>query len=114
MNDAKRRLPYTELTVGNKVYMLRLTALSAVRLEERLGMSVYRALEQTDEVKIVAELLYALVEGLKPEFTKQDTYALIDDIISEGGSLAAINTAIAEALKVSGFFGEAPGRQESL
>lgn len=101
------KLPYTELSVGGKTFLLRLTALSAVRLEERLGMSVYKALELTDHVKIISEFIYALVEGLRPEFTKQDAYALIDDYISEGGSLASLNERIAEALELSGFFGQA-------
>ena len=105
--DNGRKLPYTELTVGGKIYLLRLTALSAVRLEERLGMSVYKAIGQTDEMKVISELIYALIEGMKPEFTKQDAYALIDDYVSEGGTLASLNKVIAEALSVSGFFGQA-------
>ena len=100
-------LPYTELSVGGRVYMLRLTALSAVRLEERLGMSVYKAVEKTDEMKIISELLYALIEGLRPEFTRQDVYSLIDDYISGGGTIVSLNNAIAEALRISGFFAEA-------
>ncbi|MBR5088926.1 MAG: hypothetical protein IK093_05820 [Ruminiclostridium sp.] len=111
MNENK--LPYTELTAGGRTYLLRLTALSAVRLEERLGMSVYKALEKTDEIKTVSELLYALIEGLRPEFTKQDTYLLIDDFISGGGTLSSLNGKIAEALKISGFFGKASGARES-
>ncbi len=110
----KNRLPYTELTVGGKTYMLRLTALSAVRLEERLGTSVYAALEKTDEMRVLSELVYALVESLRPEFTKQDAYALIDDFVSAGGTLAGLARAVAEALKISGFFGEAPAAQASL
>ena len=113
-NCTKTRLPYTELNVGGKVYLLRLTALSAVRLEERLGMSVYDAVERTGEVRIVSELIYALIEGLRPEFTKQDAYSLIDDYISEGGTLISLNGIIAKALGVSGFFGEASAPQESL
>ena len=113
-NCTKNKLPYTELEVGGKVFLLRLTALSAVRLEERLGMSVYDAVERTGEMKIVSELLYALIEGLRPEFTKQDAYSLIDDFISEGGTLLSLNGVIAKALGVSGFFGEASVRQESL
>ena len=105
MSENRIRLPYTELSAGGKIYLLRLTALSAVRLEERLGMSVYKALERTDEVKMIAELLFALIEGLKPEFTKQDVYAVIDDYISEGKTIASLDREIAEALKNSGFFG---------
>ena len=113
MNGNEKRLPYTELSVGGKIYLLRLTALSAVRLEERLGMSVYKAAERSDEMKIISELIYALTEGMKPEFTRQDAYALIDDYISEGGTLASLNRIIADALRASGFFGLASGVQES-
>lgn len=113
MTDNTRKLPYTELEAGGKIYLLRLTALSAVRLEERLGMSVYKALERADEVKIEAELLYALIEGLRPEFTKQETFTVIDDYISGGGTLASLNSVIAKALEMSGFFGQASAAPRS-
>ena len=109
----KTALPYTELSVGEKIYLLRLTALSAVRLEERLGMSVYGAAEHIDEMKVMSEFIFALVEGYRPEFTKQDTYALIDDYISEGGDLRTLAEKIAEALRISGFFGGASGAREN-
>ncbi len=113
MSENGLKLPYTELEAGGKTYLLRLTALSAARLEERLGMSVYKALERADEVRIMAELLYALIEGLRPEFTKQDTFAVIDDHISSGGTLASLNNIIAKALEISGFFGQAPAAPRS-
>ena len=109
----KNKLPYTELDAGGKIYLLRLTALSAVRLEERLGMSVYDAVGKTDEVKILSELLYALIEGLRPEFTLQDTYTVIDEFISSGSTLKDLVRIIADALRISGFFGQASGAQES-
>lgn len=115
MQEKNISLPYTELSAGGKRYLLRLTALSAVRLEERIGMSVYNALVRTDEVKIISELVFALIEGLKPEFTKQDAYAVIDDYISEGGTLVSLNKEIAEALKRSGFFAaDIPAPQNTL
>ena len=107
------RMPYTELTVGGAVYMLRLTALSAARLEERIGMSVYKAVENADKVSVAAELLYALIEGLRPEFTKRETFEVIDGFIGEGGTLPELGIVIAEALRNSGFFGEASPRQAS-
>ena len=113
MTEKTRKLPYTELEAGGKTYLLRLTALSAARLEERLGMSVYKALERADEVKIAAEILYALIEGLRPEFTKQETFTVMDDYISAGGTLASLNNEIAKALEVSGFFGQASAVQRS-
>ena len=113
MSNNGYKLPYKELEAGGRSYLLRLTAMSAVRLEERLGMSVYKAIERTDEVKIIAELLYALIEGLKPEFTRQETFDVIDDYIAEGGSLAALNKEIAEALEISGFFGQASPAPQS-
>ncbi len=101
------RLPYTEFTVGGKTYMLRLPALSAARFEERTGMSVYGAVGGCDKVSNAAELLYSLIESVKPEFTKQDTFALIDEYIAEGGTLLSLNEVIAKALGNSGFFAEA-------
>jgi len=108
-----RNLPYAELNAGGKIYLLRLTALSAVRLEERLGMSVYEAVGKTDEMKIISELLYALIEGLKPEFSLRDAYSVIDEYVSGGGTLRSLVNVIAEALKISGFFGQDTGAPES-
>ena len=113
MNDNKTALPYTELAAGDRTYLLRLTALSAARLEERLGMSVYRAAEHMDEIRTVAEFVYAMIEGLRPEFTRSEAYTVIDDFISAGGTLAQLNERIAEALKISGFFGAASGAPEN-
>ena len=107
MKENTAALPYTELTAGDRTYLLRLTALSAARLEERLGMSVYRAAEHMDEIRTVAEFVYALIEGLRPEFARSEAYAVIDDFISAGGTLAQLNEHIAQALRVSGFFGAA-------
>ena len=114
MEDNTKRLPYTELTVGGKTYLLRLTSLSAIRLEERLGMSVYDALGKTNEMKILSEMIYALIESLRSEFTRADTYSLIDDFVSEGGTLLSLAHIAADALKISGFFGAAPAARESL
>ncbi len=111
MNEKNVRLPYTELTVAGKIYLLRLTALSAARLEERLGMSVYKAVGRIDEMKILSELLYALIESMRPEFSRQEAYTLIDDYISEGGSVASLGSVIAAALGNSGFFGQASQTQ---
>ncbi|MBQ3842138.1 MAG: hypothetical protein II820_05565 [Ruminiclostridium sp.] len=113
MNENKAALPYTELTAGDRTYLLRLTALSAARLEERLGMSVYKAAERMDEIKIVSEFVYALIEGLRPEFTRNEAYTVIDDFISAGGTLAQLNGYIAAALEISGFFGQASTAQGS-
>ncbi len=107
------KLPFAELTVGEKTYMLRLTALAAVRLEEKLGCSVYKALERIDEISVLTEILYALIESYRPEMTKSDLYAIFDDYITSGGTVSSLNEKIAEALRISGFFGTASKVQES-
>ncbi|MGN0657905.1 MAG: hypothetical protein ACI4KR_14045 [Ruminiclostridium sp.] len=106
-------LPFTELEVGGKTYMLRLTALAALRLEERLGCSVYAAIKRTEEIKITIELLYSLIESLRPEFKRSDACEVFDEYINEGGTVASLNGVIAKALKSSGFFGGASPVQES-
>lgn len=99
-------LPYTDFTVGGKNYMLRLTARSAVRLEERLGCSVYEGAKRLTEMKVVIDFLFALIESLSPEITKNAVYLLYDEYITEGGTLRRLNEIIAEALGRSGFFDE--------
>ena len=107
------KLPYAELEVGGKTYMLRLTALAAIRLEERLGCSVYEAIKRTDEMKILIELLYSLIESLRPEFKRSDACEVFDEYINQGGTVASLNGIISKALKSSGFFGGASPVQEN-
>lgn len=98
------KLPYTDFTVNGKNYMLRLTAFSAVKLEERLGCSIYEGAKRLSEITIATEFLYALIGGLRPEITRSEVYSVFDEYISEGGTLRALNAVIAEALEASGFF----------
>jgi len=100
----EKNLPFTDFTAGGKKYMLRLTALSAVRLEERLGCSVYEGAKRLSEVTVATEFLFALIESLRPEITRGEVYAIFDEFISEGGSLRKLNEIIARALGASGFF----------
>lgn len=110
------KIPFYTLTVGGKSYMLRLTAGAAVRLEERLGCSIYEGIEKMSHITVVTEFLYALIESLTPEITKNTVYMLFDEFISEGGSLKKLNGIIAEALERSGFFdcGDASPQEQSL
>lgn len=97
-------LPYTDFTVNGRSYMLRLTAFSAVKLEERLGCSIYEGAKRLSEIKVAVEFLFALIEGLRPEITRGEIYTVFDDYISEGGTLRGLNGVIAKALEASGFF----------
>lgn len=102
--EEKRKLPFVTLNVGDKNYMLRLTAGAAIRLEERLSCSVYGAMERLTEMRVVIEFLYALMEGLNPEITRNTVCMIYDEYISGGGSLRKMNTIIEKALDCSGFF----------
>lgn len=97
-------LPYTDFTVNGRSYMLRLTAFSAVKLEERLGCSIYEGAKRLSEIKVAVEFLFALIEGFRPEITRSEVYTVFDDYISEGGTLRGLNGVIAKALEASGFF----------
>lgn len=114
--EEKKKIPFTLLTVGGKDYMLRLTAGAAMRLEARLGGSVYGGLKRLDEVTVMIEFLYALVEGFSADFSRSSAALLFDDFINEGGSLKKMNAIICEAMESSGFFdcGEATGQPQSL
>lgn len=97
-------LPYTDFTVNERNYMLRLTAFSAVKLEERLGCSIYEGAKRLSEIKVAVEFLFALIEGLRPEITRGEVYSIFDEYISEGGTLRGLNAIMARALEASGFF----------
>ncbi len=99
-----KRIPFYTFTVGEKSYMLRLTAGAAVRLEERLGCSVYEGMKRLDEITVAMEFLYAVVESLSPEITRNGVYMLFDEYITQGGTLKKLNGIIAEVMECSGFF----------
>lgn len=102
--DKEKNMPFTLLTAGGREYMLRLTAMSAIKLEERLGGSVYSGLKRLDEVTVMTEFLYALAQGFAPDFSRNSANLLFDDFINEGGTLKKMNTIICEAMERSGFF----------
>ena len=104
MAEKKQKIPFYTLTVGGKSYMLRITAGAAVRLEERLGCSVYEGMKRLSEITVATEFLYAAVESLSPEITKNAVYMLFDEYITEGGTLRMLNGIIAEVMERSGFF----------
>lgn len=113
--EGNRKIPFYSLEIGGKSYMLRLTAGAAVRLEERLGCSVYEGAKRLNEITVVTEFLYALIEGFMPEITRSCVYLLFDEYINEGGTVRKLNNIIAQVLDRSGFFdcgGEAK-QQES-
>lgn len=105
MEEKITELPFKIFNAGDKTYLLRLTALAAVRLEERLGCSVYEAVERMSEIRVMSEVLYALIESSQPEFRKNEVYGIIDSYLSEGKSIERLNGEIGEALRLSGFFG---------
>ncbi len=100
----EKKVPFYTLTVGGRSYMLRLTAGSAVRLEERLGCSVYEGMKKLSEMKVVTEFLYAVIESLSPEITRNAVYMIYDEYITEGGTLKKLNEIIAKVMECSGFF----------
>ncbi len=114
--EEKKNIPFVPLTVGGRDYMLRLTAGAAICLEERLGCSVYNGLKRLDEVTVMIEFLYALIQGFSPDFSRSSAGLLFDDFINEGGSLRKMNSIILEAMDRSGFFdcGEAMKQQQDL
>ncbi len=105
MENKITELPFKIFNAGDKTYLLRLTALAAVRLEERLNCSVYEAVERMSEIRIMSEVLYALIESSQPEFRKAEVFDIIDSYLSEGKSIERLNGEIGEALRLSGFFG---------
>ena len=113
MEEKKIELPYKVFNTGDKTYLLRLTAASAVRLEERLGCSVYEAVERMSEISVMSEVLFALIESARPEFRKAEVFGLIDEYLAEGKTIERLNSEIGEALRLSGFFASAAALQEN-
>lgn len=108
------KMPFYTMTVGGRSYMLRLTAGAAVRLEERLGCSVYEGMKRLGEMRVITEFLYAMIESFSPETTKNGVYMIFDEYITEGGSIRKLNNIIAEVMECSGFFDLGDGGEQTL
>lgn len=95
--------PFEALTVCGKEYHFKLTASYAVKLESELKTDLMSGLEKLAEVGTLAKYyFYAAVSQNDDIKTIDDIYQLIDDYITDGGTMDELQRFVIEIMLTSG------------
>lgn len=99
---------YTEWTVGDHVYKLRLTTQGVVQLEQMLGanpLQIFMGIDE-DVLPKMSDLMTVLHRVLQPYnhgISLADTYDIFDDYIKDGHIVWDIIPVIVDVFKEAGF-----------
>lgn len=96
-------LPYVIFKAGKTEYKLKFSALASVRLEKKLGCSVYQGFKRLNEINAAAEFLKASLMRYHPDIDEKDAYGIYDDFTDAGGTLEEFAGIMTEVMTVSGF-----------
>jgi hypothetical protein len=99
---------FTELTINNESYKLRLNARASVALEKALGKSPLAMLMKIDEGELpsltdIIIILHAALQPLNHGITLEKTYDLYDAYVKEGHNLFDLIPVIIEIFQESGY-----------
>lgn len=94
------------LTVGGNNYNLRLTASAIMKIEKKLGKSLFTALENIQEnmVETVVTIIWGAAQSMNHNFSYEKAMELFDDYIDEGHSLEELMLEVNALFEASGFF----------
>lgn len=96
---------YYDFEVGDKVYQLRLTTRSIVRLEEKIGcnpLAIFGKGDTVPTVSVMVSVLWAALQSTTKGITEAEAYNIFDSWIEEGHTIADFIYVILEIYKVSG------------
>ena len=102
---------YTELTVKDKTYRLRLTTMGVMALEDKLGRNPVEIFMELSDGKLpkVKEIVYILHQSLQPYhngFSVEKAAELLDSCAEEGMSIYdLITTTVTELFRNAGLLG---------
>lgn len=99
---------YTDWTVGDHVYKLRLTTQGVVQLEKALGYNPLQMFMGIDEdvLPMVGDMIQVLHQMLQPYnhgLSLTDTYDIFDDYVKSGNSMWDIIPVIVKCFQEAGF-----------
>lgn len=103
---------YKELTIGEKVYKLRLDAKNSVSLEKAIGknpLNIFMEMGETEKMPYISDLIYIFAYSLQKYqhgITINDAYDIYDEWIEEGHSMEEFIPIITDILEVSGYMRE--------
>lgn len=99
---------FTELTIGNETYKLRLTTRTSITLEKALGynpLSLFMAIEDGAMPKMsdMLIILHAMLQSLHHGITLDKTYDLFDAYVADGHNLFDLVPVFIEVFQESGY-----------
>lgn len=102
---------YTELTVKDKTYRLRLTTMGVMALEDKMGRNPVEIFMDLSEGRLpkVREIVYVLHQALQPYhsgFSVEKAAELLDSCAEEGMSIyELISTTVMQLFRNAGLLG---------
>lgn len=109
---------YTELTIKDKTYRLRLTTMGVMALEDKLGHNPVEIFMDLSEGRLpkVREIVYIIHQALQPYhngFSVEKAAELLDSCAEEGMSIyELISTTVMELFRNAGLLGKDDESQE--
>lgn len=108
---------YTELTIGNKTYKLRLTTKGAIQLEKGLGRNPVSMLMEIDEGKLptlsdVLITFHAMLQPFNHGVSMDEVYDIYDAFIADGKTMFDLIPVFVDVFKESGFIAKNTGNVE--
>lgn len=100
---------YTEFTVGDKIYKLRLNTRTIVSLEKQLGcnpLTIFGNGDKIPTVTVMVDVLYAALQPLNHGITLNDAYDIFDQYLADGHTMTDFITVIVDIYKISGLIKE--------
>lgn len=99
---------FTELTIGNETYKLRLTTRTSVSLEKALGynpLTMFMAMDNGNMPKMTDMLiiLHAMLQSMHHGISLDKTYDLFDDYVADGHNLFDLVPVFIEVFQESGY-----------
>lgn len=99
---------YTEFTVDNKEYKLRLSTRATVALEKKLGCNPISIFGNGDTIPTVTTMvivLHASLQQYHHSITLEDAYDIYDAWLADGHTMTDFLPVIVDVYRVSGLIG---------
>ncbi len=99
---------YTEFTVDNKDYKLRLSTRATVALEKKLGCNPISIFGNGDTIPTVTTMvivLHASLQQYHHSITLEDAYDIYDAWLADGHTMTDFLPVIVDVYRVSGLIG---------
>lgn len=108
---------YTNWTVGEKEYHLRLTTRATVELEKKLGRNPVEVFLDAagghlPTLSAMASTLHASLQPLHHGITEGEAFEILDQWFEEGHVMTDLIPVLLEVFQVSGLVGREPGGTE--